>query len=90
MNTPFNAATPIVDAKTGRATSFFIQYLQAMFRGIIPRTVYTYAEIALMTPTLGHTVICSDSSVTTIGTTLAGSGTDMVQAIGNGSAWKVI
>lgn len=90
MNLPFNPANPIVEPTTGRAAQFFLQFLQNLFKGAIPRTIFTFAQIDLMTPTLGHAVICSDSSVTTIGTTLAGGGTDIVQAIGNGTDWKVI
>lgn len=90
MSLPFNPAAPIVEPRTGRGAQFFLQYLQNLFKGVIPRTIYTYAEIALMTPTLGHTVVCSDSSVVTIGNTLAGGGANIVQAIGNGSAWRVI
>lgn len=89
MSAPFSTSTAIVD-KAGTATRAFIAYLQGIGTGVVPRTAYTYAQIALMTPTLNHTVICSDSSVVTVGNTLAGGGANIVQAIGNGSAWKVI
>ena len=89
MSAPFNANAAIAD-KDGRATRTFIAFLQGLFNGVIPRTSYTYAQIAAMTPTLGDTVICSDSSVVTVGNTLAGGGANIVQAIGNGTDWKVI
>jgi hypothetical protein len=89
MTAPLSTSAAIVDS-TGRATRALIAYLQAIGTGVVKRTTYTYATIATMTPTLGDTVICSDSSVTTIGSTLAGGGSDIVQAIGNGTDWKVI
>lgn len=89
MSAPLSTSAILVD-QAGRGTRALIAFLQSIGSGVVSRTIYTYAEIALMTPTLGHTVICSDSSVTTIGTTLAGGGTTLAQAIGNGSAWKVI
>ncbi len=90
MSTPFNATAPIVVPATGRAAPFFIQYLQGLFRGSIQRTLYTFDEIDVMTPTLGLTLLCSDSSVTTIGSVLAGGGAAIVEAIGDGSDWRVI
>lgn len=89
MSAPLSAAAVIAD-KAGRASREFIAYLQSLGTGVVKRTSYTYADIALMTPTLGDTVICTDSSVTTIGNTLAGGGANIVQAIGNGTDWKVI
>lgn len=89
MTAPLNTKARIVNAD-GSASREFIAYLQAMGTGVVKRTSYTYAVIATMTPTLNDTVICSDSSVVTVGNTLAGGGANIVQAIGNGSAWKVI
>jgi hypothetical protein len=89
MTAPFNSKARIVNAD-GSASRELIAYLQAIGTGVVKRTTYTYAVIATMTPNAGDTVVCTDSSVTTIGTTLAGGGSNIVQAIGNGSAWKVI
>lgn len=89
MSIPFNSSVPIADA-AGRATRAFIAFLQSVGTGPVARTVNTYAEIAEITPTLGLTVICSDSSVSGIGDVLAGGGTDIVQAIGDGTDWRVI
>jgi hypothetical protein len=88
MSTPLNTSAIIVDS-AGRATRALIAYFQSLGTGVVKRTTYTYAEIALMTPTAGDTVVCTDASTTTIGTTLAGGGSDIVQAIGNGTNWKV-
>lgn len=88
MTAPLNSSAVIVD-KFGRATRALIAYFQELGTGVVKRTTYTYDQIALMTPTLGDTVICTDASTTTIGTTLAGGGSDIVQAIGNGTNWKV-
>jgi hypothetical protein len=88
MTAPFNSKARVVNAD-GSASRELISYLQAIGTGVVKRTSYTYAVIATMTPTLGDTVVCSDSSVTTIGTTLAGGGANIVQAIGNGTDWKV-
>lgn len=87
--TPFSSKEPIVNADRTASRSL-LAFFQGLFSGVMVRTTYTYADIAAMTPTLGHTVICSDSSVVTVGNTLAGSGSNIVQAIGNGTAWKVI
>lgn len=87
--TPFSSKEPIVNADRTASRSL-IAFFQGLFSGVIPRTVYTYAQIAQMDPTLGVLVICSDSSVVTIGNTLAGGGANIVQAVGNGTAWKVI
>ena len=89
MTAPLNSSAAIVDS-AGRATRALIAYLQEIGTGVVKRTTYTYAEINRMTPNLGDTVICTDSSVTTIGSTLAGGGSAIVQAIGNGTNWKVI
>lgn len=89
MTAPLSTSARIVN-QNGTASPWLIAYLQALGTGVVKRTTYTYAVIATMTPTLGDTVICTDSSVTTIGSTLAGGGSDIVQAIGNGSDWKVI
>lgn len=89
MTAPLNTKARVVN-QDGTASQWLIAYLQALGTGVVKRTTYTYATIATMTPSLGDTVICSDSSVTTIGTTLAGGGSNIVQAIGNGTAWKVI
>jgi len=89
LTAPLNTKARVVN-QDGTASQWLIAYLQALGTGVVKRTTYTYAVIATMTPTLGDTVICSDSSVTTIGTTLAGGGSNIVQAIGNGTAWKVI
>ena len=78
------------DPKTGRAATFFVAFLQALGLGVVKRTSYTFDQIALMTPTLNDTVICSDSSVTTIGDVLAGGGASIVQAIGDDTDWRVI
>jgi|DEB3_MinimDraft_2_1074329.scaffolds.fasta_scaffold14277_3 hypothetical protein len=88
MTAPFSAKARIVNPD-GSASRELIAYLQAIGTGVLNRTTYTFAEITRMTPTLGDTVICSDSSVTTIGSTLAGGGASIVQAIGNGTNWKV-
>jgi len=90
MSVPFNPANPIVEPRTGRGMQFFLEFLGKLFEGVIPRTVYSFAEITRMTPKLGHTVICADSSVTTIGSVLAGGGTSIVQAIGDDTNWRVI
>jgi Zn-dependent M28 family amino/carboxypeptidase len=89
LTAPLNTKARVVN-QDGTASQWLIAYLQALGTGVVKRTTYTYATIATMTPSLGDTVICSDSSVTTIGTTLAGGGSNIVQAIGNGTAWKVI
>lgn len=89
MSTPFSTKAAIVDG-AGRATAVFIAYLQNLWAGAIPRTTYTFAEIDLMTPTLGLTVICRDSSVVTVGNVLAGGGASIVQAIGDDTDWRVI
>ena len=89
MTAPFNSRVRVVN-QDGTASPWLIAYLQALGTGVVKRTTYTFAVIDTMTPTLGDTVICTDSSVTTIGTTLAGGGTNIVQAIGNGTNWKVI
>lgn len=89
MTAPLSTKAAVVN-RDGTATRALIGFLQGIGSGVLPRTIYTYAEIAPMTPTLGHTVICGDSSVVTVGDTLAGGGASIVQAIGNGSAWKVI
>ncbi|WP_299109804.1 hypothetical protein [uncultured Bradyrhizobium sp.] len=85
---PFSDNAVIVDGN-GRATRALTIFLQNLFSGVIQRTTYTYAQIALLTPSLGHTVICTDSSVVTVGNTLAGGGANIVQAVGNGTDWKV-
>lgn len=89
MTAPLSTKARVVN-QDGTASQWLIAYLQALGTGVVKRTTYTYAVIATMTPTLGDTVICTDSSVTTIGSTLAGGGSDIVQAIGDGSDWKVI
>ncbi len=88
MTAPFSTKARIVNAD-GSASRELIAYLQAVGTGVVKRTTYTFAQIDVMTPTLGDTVVCTDSSVTTIGTTLAGGGANIVQAIGDGTAWKV-
>lgn len=89
MTAPFNSKTRIVN-QDGTPSQWLIAYLQLIGTGVVKRTTYTYATIATMTPTLGDTVICTDASTTTIGATLAGGGTNIVQAIGSGTDWKVI
>lgn len=89
MTAPLSTRVAVVDG-SGLPTRELIAYLQALGTGPVPRTTYTYAQIATMTPTLGVTVICTDSSVVTVGNTLAGGGANIVQAIGNGTNWKVI
>jgi|GEM_PF-2661672 len=89
MTAPFNSKTRIVN-QDGTPSQWLIAYLQLIGTGVVKRTTYTFAEITLKTPTLGDTVICSDASTTTTGSTLAGGGSDVVQAIGNGTDWKVI
>jgi Zn-dependent M28 family amino/carboxypeptidase len=89
MTAPLNTKARVVNSD-GTASPWLIAYLQMLGTGVVKRTTYTYATIATMTPTLGDTVICTDSSVTTIGSTLAGGGSNIVQAIGNGTDWKVI
>lgn len=89
MTAPLSSKARVVNAD-GTASPWLIAYLQELGTGVVKRTTYTFAEIDRMTPTDGDTVICRDSSVTTIGSTLAGGGTDRVQAIGDGLAWKVI
>lgn len=89
MTAPLNTKARVVN-QDGTASQWLIAYLQALGTGVVKRTTYTYAVIATMTPTLGDTVICSDSSVVTVGNTLAGGGSNIVQAIGNGTNWKVI
>ena len=84
---PANAR--IVD-EGGRPTRVLLTYLQSIGSGVVVRTTYTYAVIATMTPTLGHTVVCSDSSVVTVGNVLAGGGASVVQAVGDGTNWRVI
>lgn len=89
MSIPFNAGAAITD-KAGRATPVFIAFLQKLGFGPFERTTYTFAEITAMTPKLGVTVICTDSSVTTIGSVLAGGGASIVQAIGDGTDWRIL
>ena len=89
MTAPLSTKARVVNPD-GTASRELIAYLQAIGSGVVKRTTYTYAVIATMTPTLGDTVVCSDSSTTTIGATLAGGGSDIVQAIGDGTDWKVI
>lgn len=89
MTAPFNSKARVVNAD-GSASRELISYLQLIGTGVVKRTTYTFAVIDTMTPTLGDTVICTDSSVTTVGNTLAGGGSNIVQAIGNGTNWKVI
>jgi hypothetical protein len=89
MTAPFNSKTRIVN-QDGTPSQWLIAYLQLIGTGVVKRTTYTYAKIATMTPTLGDTVICIDASTTTIGDTLAGGGSNIVQAVGNGTDWKVI
>jgi hypothetical protein len=88
MTAPFSTKARIVNAD-GSASRELIAYLQALGTGVVKRTTYTFAQISAITPTLGDTVVCTDSSVTTIGTTLAGGGANIVQAIGDGTDWKV-
>ncbi len=88
MTAPFSSKARIANPD-GSASRELIAYLQAIGTGVVKRTTYTFAEIDKMTPTAGDTVICSDSSVTTIGSTMAGGGSAYVQAIGNGTNWKV-
>ncbi len=88
MTAPFSSKARIANPD-GSASRDLIAYLKAIGTGVVKRTTYTFAEIDKMTPTAGDTVICTDSSVTTIGTTLAGGGSAYVQAIGNGTNWKV-
>jgi len=89
MTAPLSTKARIVN-QDGTASPWLIAYLQALGTGVVKRTTYTFAEITRMTPSLGDTVVCSDSSVTTIGSTLAGGGASFVQAIGDGTDWKVI
>ena len=89
MTAPFNSKTRIVN-QDGTPSQWLIAYLQLIGTGVVKRTTYTHAVIATMTPTLGDTVICSDASTITIGDTLAGGGSNIVQAVGNGTDWKVI
>lgn len=86
---PFSDNAQIVDGN-GRATRALTLFFQSLFSGTIQRSTYTAAQLAGIPATLGMTAICSDSSVTTIGSTLAGGGTDIVQVAGNGTDWKVI
>lgn len=89
MTAPFNSKTRIVN-QDGTPSQWLIAYLQLIGTGVVKRTTYTFDEITLKTPTLGDTVVCSDASTTTIGDTLAGGGSNIVQAVGNGTDWKVI
>lgn len=86
--TPLSDRAPIVN-EAGLPARHFLLWLEAIHRGVIACTSYTAAELANMTPTAGHRAFCSDSSVTTFNSTVAGGGSNVVPVFGNGSAWKV-
>lgn len=88
MSVPLSTRVAIVDG-SGRATRELIAYLQALGTGVIPRTTYTAAELATMAPGTVSTAFCSDSSVTTFNSVLAGGGANVVPVFWTGAAWRV-
>lgn len=88
MTAPLNSSAIIVD-RLGRATRALIAYLQSLGTGTIERTTYTYAELALMEPEKVSTAFCTDSSVTTFGSILAGGGTNTVPVYWDLTEWRV-
>ena len=86
--TPLSTSARIVDG-VGRATRELTAFFQDLFNGTIQRQTYTAAELAGISPALGLTAFCSDSSVTTFNAVLAGGGANAVPVHGDGTNWLV-
>lgn len=86
--TPFSANAPIV-SREGRATREFIAFLQGILNGVIKRSTYTAAQLATMTPEVGATAFCVDSSVDVFNDVLAGGGAFNVPVHGDGTDWRI-
>lgn len=88
MTAPLNTSAVIVDS-AGRATRALIAYFQSLGTGTVERTTYTAAELALMAPTRVSTAFCTDSSVTTFRSILAGGGANTVPVYWDLTNWRV-
>lgn len=88
MTAPLNTKARIVNSD-GTASPWLIAYLQALGTGVIPRTTYTAAQLATMSPEKVSTAICTDSSVTTFGAVLVGGGSNTVPVYWDLTDWRV-
>ncbi len=73
----------------GRATRELLAFFQNIFSGVIQRQGYTAAELGAITPTACATAFCTDSSVTTFRSVVAGGGANVVPVFGDGTNWRV-
>ena len=88
MTASLNSKARVVN-QDGTASPWLTAYLQALGTGVVPRTTYTAAQILAMTPSKVSTAICTDSSVTTFGATLAGGGANTVPVYWDLADWRV-
>ena len=88
MSASLSASAPIVDAN-GRPKRELIAYLQGIGSGVQECTTYTFEALSAITPTAGFRAFCTDSSVTTFATVLAGGGSNTVPVYGDGTNWRV-
>jgi hypothetical protein len=88
VTAPFSTKARIVNPD-GTPSRELIAYLQAIGSGVVERTTYTAAQILAMTPSKVSTAICTDSSVTTFGATLAGGGANTVPVYWDLANWRV-
>lgn len=82
--------SPIVD-QNGRPSRVLIRWAQELFNGIHPRTTYTAAALATMTPDKVSTAICSDLDMTglSFGDVIVGGGSDVRPVFYDGSDWRI-
>lgn len=82
--------SPIVD-QNGRPSRVLIRWAQELFNGIHPRTTYTAAALADITPDKVSTAICSDLDMTglSFGDVIVGGGSDVRPVFWDLTNWRI-